>query len=157
MRPKYQRLLWLLILIYSIIETIDLISIHANDSLFYNTILPRTFVYFASRIDVFAREGKLILGVLWAHFFVNGGPLLLLLIPTFLFGVRGKNDQVVLIKRILNCDYFVLIGYCTVDFFGCIVSVSEEYHPLFSVLMDVFVIALTVWSLQTNNKHTSNI
>lgn len=151
MKLKVQRLLWALLLLYAIIETIELITSQTNGNLLQNTTFPRLFVYYASRIEVFVKNGKYILAFLWSQFLVNGGIHLLLLVPVCMIGARASKHYRVLCI-IVRCDLGIILVYCLVDFVGCIVSVPSEYGPLFSAIMDVFVIALSVWSLQTNNK-----
>ena len=149
MKSKVPRLLWLLLLLYKVIGIIDLSTSHTNENLFSNVTLPQPFVYFVSRIDVIGQNGSMLVSVLWSHFLVNGGVLLLLIMPTCLVGVRSSSCQR-FINRLLWCDLIILIIYCLVDFFGCIISVSSPYQPLFSIIIDIFVIALSLWTFRVS-------
>ena len=156
MCSKIQLIAWRLLLGYFIIETIELVTAHDIDILLQSSLFPRMFVYYFWKTIALSSTGGSVRAVfLLMNFCVNGGVFLLLYIPAILLGAVFSNKSGKLAK-IIRLELVIVVIFCLIDLAGCIFSVPPHYHPLFSSVMDCFIILLSAWSIIMVNQSAFN-
>ena len=141
MKTRIRQILWLLtVLCYSIN-----LSLFKYDDIF----VPQMFVYYDWQcLCLYPGTAYNILFPL----LVTTGIMTLLLGPAILLGFP-KTFSHVFFSKYAFCNLIAIIVYCCVDVIGCIFFVPGQYHfPIFSIIVDCCVIALSIWSLHSVNR-----
>ena len=143
MKEKTQLLLWKLIFIFFLIgvfarpNTIDIVT--GSRSRF-----PQMFVYYFWKNQELVQRSNRFVSTLWAVLFCCGVEILFLILS--FRKIRDSTPHTVLWTLV------IFIFYSLADILGCVITVPPDNNPLYSIIMDGFVIVLSIWSILTIRK-----
>ena len=144
MRKRIQAILWLFLFLWYYLN----LSLFKYDNLF----VPQMFVYYDWQcLCLYPGTAYNIMFPL----FVTTGIMTLLLGPAILLGFPKIFSHEFFSKYVF-WNLIMITAYCFVDICGCIFFVPGQYHfPAFSVIIDCFVIALSIWSIHTTTRSST--
>lgn len=139
MNAKHQLAIWKLLLAFHLISVFLFPSIETSERFHLSAMLPRLFVFFYWKAFDFAGKSMLLAKIM--VFVYTIASFLFLIIPAF---KKTRNPPTVV------CWVLILgVIYCCIDVIGCLIIVPQGYHHYFSVIMDCFIVTLSVWTLNT--------
>lgn len=113
-----------------------------------HTGFPEMFIfYFVAGSELYEKI-PYIFALIWDCTLASVGVMTMLLIMV----LKGCRDT--LPKRVF-WTVIVFIVYCTVDIIGCACAVPARYLPMYSIVMDCFVIILSIWTSISLHKQIS--
>lgn len=114
-----------------------------------NNFCPRMFLFFDWQCL------RLYPGIayhIWLNLFVTIGIFIILLGPAVMVGFPNISRRSYW-RKYFFWNLITIIIYCSSDMIGCIFFVPGQYHiPIFSIIVDCCVIALSIWSLHSINR-----